>query len=967
MLDDLRTWADSVRHLYVRPEIERFRERSGEESEALVDAYSDWEIREAKLVHAVDNALDVADRTEEHDVELALKALQAAEILAGLHPAMANRAVVSFRTGYLLWRYGRFHEAITHLASADETLRGLDGESWRELTALSYLVICLREDKQLDEALDAAERMLRRAREFGVSACEAMGLRDRGMVKSELGRTGAAEDLRAALEIRKRLSGEEALEYAVPDVGGFLNDLGVVTRKEGQFETATVAFLELAEFQRARGDQALEARALSDLGYTYHASGEDERAARYLIEAADLADRVGEHRDPARWRRQASAFSGTAEISDFEAGAIASSIATPGDAYETASVVELLIAQGRFEEAMVPAQRALEWARENKDSSFEMSLLNDVAVCHAHRGNLDGAIPMFQQAIRLADGLKNAPASLRIRQGLATAFLRAGKPQLAADVLWSGLAFGEVLLSSTPGTETRQQVAASILGVHEIFASLLSQTGNHETMVATTEIARTRNLLGWMRAANAVGQASRAEGLREILDELRAAEVEVEVRQLARSATAQQIQTVVDRRARLRTSLDEGLVARGEAPVAWSPEPTRALRDVRARIAEAVSPGDHVLFLFSVSEGVCAAAACVDSTGVDFGGGFNSWERQDRKSALAPWFYTASPKSSSVGTEASPLERFEPAMAKVRKRLLEPLAGLLNRRPVANLVVIPQGELALLPYWDLLELTSASGSLCLAPSLEVYLLCTRRSRVPRGPTLLVPDVTGSLRHFEIELAAVRAARSGDMHERASAEDISEAAREAAVIHVAAHGVFNAENPYLGGFIVRETDPASAWFPQYVAPPRRFESRPTPDAWRLFTVAECMARLSLDFCRVAILSACESGVPRLHGGGEMTGLPNALVLAGAQSVIASLWRVHDAATAVLMHHFYYIWEGGGGERPCVAESLRDARERLRRTTRREVVALLGPVAYLPEGDHPFSNAFFADAFHCFGSL
>jgi CHAT domain-containing protein len=56
-----------------------------------------------------------------------------------------------------------------------------------------------------------------------------------------------------------------------------------------------------------------------------------------------------------------------------------------------------------------------------------------------------------------------------------------------------------------------------------------------------------------------------------------------------------------------------------------------------------------------------------------------------------------------------------------------------------------------------------------------------------------------------------------------------------------------------------------------------------------------------------LSACETGKLRgfdgSYAGDELTGLTRAFVFAGAASVVASLWKVHDRATALLMKEFY----------------------------------------------------------------
>jgi len=62
--------------------------------------------------------------------------------------------------------------------------------------------------------------------------------------------------------------------------------------------------------------------------------------------------------------------------------------------------------------------------------------------------------------------------------------------------------------------------------------------------------------------------------------------------------------------------------------------------------------------------------------------------------------------------------------------------------------------------------------------------------------------------------------------------------------------------------------------------------------------------------MAVLSACESGVPGLTVPEEVVSLPSALLQGGVRSVISTLWSVEDAATAMLMIRFYHNWRREG---------------------------------------------------------
>jgi CHAT domain-containing protein len=52
-----------------------------------------------------------------------------------------------------------------------------------------------------------------------------------------------------------------------------------------------------------------------------------------------------------------------------------------------------------------------------------------------------------------------------------------------------------------------------------------------------------------------------------------------------------------------------------------------------------------------------------------------------------------------------------------------------------------------------------------------------------------------------------------------------------------------------------------------------------------------------------LSACETGLSKIANGDDLVGLTRGFLYAGSSSIVASLWKVDDRATAELMTRFY----------------------------------------------------------------
>jgi CHAT domain-containing protein len=86
-----------------------------------------------------------------------------------------------------------------------------------------------------------------------------------------------------------------------------------------------------------------------------------------------------------------------------------------------------------------------------------------------------------------------------------------------------------------------------------------------------------------------------------------------------------------------------------------------------------------------------------------------------------------------------------------------------------------------------------------------------------------------------------------------------------------------------------------------------------------------AYLDLSGTKLVVLSACDTGVGEVRNGEGVQGLRRALVLAGSESQVMSLWPVADEATKDLMIPYYKALQEGEGRN----EGLREVQLRMLR--------------------------------------
>lgn len=220
--------------------------------------------------------------------------------------------------------------------------------------------------------------------------------------------------------------------------------------------------------------------------------------------------------------------------------------------------------------------------------------------------------------------------------------------------------------------------------------------------------------------------------------------------------------------------------------------------------------------------------------------------------------------------------------------LIKPIAPYLNKKKAG---IIPQGILHYVPFAALKHgdrYLIEDHTLFYLPSATVLKFCRDKQKVFGGKVLALgnPDLRNS--QLDIPFAFDEVKAIGRLYpdstvlvrRNATKSVFEDLAGSYDVLHLASHGVFDANRPLNSALLL--------------SPEGNSDGR--------LTVSEIFD-LELDEASMVTLSACQSGMSRIRAGDEMMGLPRAFIYAGAPTVVASLWNVNDRATAILMENFY----------------------------------------------------------------
>ncbi len=628
-------------------------------------------------------------------------------------------------------------------------------------------------------------------------------------------------------------------------------------------------------------DPLLEARAALALGVTCHTLDRWPESLAFCRQALVALTGLDKPIDVASaWTNMAIACS-----AGFTAGAFGPTHVTQGIEYCQNALATL--------DAMAPTRER---------SSLQASVYNTLGSLHGHAGQWHAALTAYQQHLAICQA-----AGYLCRTGISYDNLGQVYEQLGEAYASQAAESYQRALRIHHGCEDTYREAWACLS----WAGLLAAQGNDEKALAQYLLAIDQ--LESLRTGISTADA-RAGFLASVMIAFAQAVL------LAVSLNDLTLAFDLAERSRARAFLDT--LAAGQAGLLGQQEGERVtLADVQQSLAR-----DALLLAYYTTGVLDPTARSVRQAGI---------RRQHfppprtlvfaiTHDHIAVHDTGLSPNDVLPGQLRGATERhfLQPALRRtLYDHLLGPISHLLP--DVRRLLIVPHGPLHYVPFQALTApdgetlLRTDGPELVYGPSASVLFHkpfgFAHMQRVASPCLALGYNGSGPfrLRYAEEEAGRVAALCAGEAllgpaHKR---ETLFAHGGQVRYLHISCHGEFDPEDPLASRLHLGAGETLTA--------------REILEGWRFAG-------------DLVVLSACESGLSRIRRGDELMGLVRAFMVAGAPAVIATLWRVDERSTRVLMEQFYRNVAAGAG----FSRALHHAQIFLRERTVAEAQRLLG---------------------------
>ena len=745
------------------------------------------------------------------------------------------------------------------------------GDQAREADVLYILGWAHRDLGERAAALDALQQAEQLFQRLGEEEKAGLTLNNLGEILGSLGRPDEQlASYQQALAIHRRVGNTWGEASS-------LNSLGRFYKLRGETEQALAYYEQALERWRTLGERDSEAVTLTNLGQLYDALGEYGKALGYLQQALPVLQAAGMRRDAAIALGLIGTVQGSTGRERQGIAALRQALRMQreaGDRREEAVLLHHLgwlhIRIGEPRQARSFFTAALSSFRALQDPAGEAAALSNLARLE-ESGDPAAAEATYLQALALFTATRDYGSEAAALLGLARARRRAGKLPQALEAVEASLAHVESLRRKPASYGLRASYLASKIQHYELCIALLMQ------------LHRERPAAGYDALALAASEEARARSLLDMLSEAAVSP--------PRPLTLVQIQRqILDSDTMLleyALGQERSFLWAVTPERSWSFElPRRAILEEAARRAYALlAASQHRLARAQTDMALADLSRLLVGPVADLLGHKRLLVVGDGVLLSIPFAALPIPGANTLlVAEHEILSIPSASLLAVQRRKLS------GRKPAARTVAVISD-----PVFEATDPRVAVQGRTVAGARS-----TKEARFQRLPfsreeaesilNLVPPD-----RSFRaLDFAASRqTVLSGELSRYR-------------IVHLATHGVLDADRPELSGIVLSQVDP---------------QGRPQDGLLR----AHELYRLHLP-AELVVVSACRSALGREIPGEGLVGLTRGFLYAGARRVLVSLWEVEDRATAELMRLFYREMLVAG--RPPAA-ALRAAQTALRR--------------------------------------
>lgn len=690
-----------------------------------------------------------------------------------------------------------------------------------------------------------------------------------------------------------------------------LTAIGGVYSSLGEHQKAMSYYTESLPLQRATGNRSGEANALARIGRIIRLSGEDQRALDHFNQSLSIFRAISDRRG------ETSALRDLGQLYSFK---------------------------GDKQKAVEYFSQALAVARTAGNPEGEAVVLNDIGSAYASLGQYEKAHDHLNQALAIYRKISHRNGQSQALYNLARAHRSQGNLTQARSLSDEALQIVESLRGKVAGPELRASFFASVQSYYNLNIDVLMQLhqqrsseGFDRVAFETSERARARSLLELLAEARADIRQGVDPNLIErerSLDELIVAKANRQTRMLGgrhapeqAQAAAREVQSLLTEYQRVRAEIR----ARSPRYAALTQPQPASLGDIQQKVLDKdtllleYALGEDRSYLWAVSQDSITSHQLPGRAEIE---------------ALGRRFYELARTDSNRAEVTEAAYRLSqmllsPAADRLgEKRLMIVADGILHYIPFSALPLpdqdvksqkskikseAPESFLPLITRHEVVSLPSASVLAEMRRDLQSRRPARRAIAVFADPVFASDDPrlkTGNKSVSTESLASdlERATRDVGLaggfprlpFSRREAEAIAataprgqsvkaldfQASRDAAtstdlsnyrIVHFATHGLLNSNHPELSGIVLSLVDS---------------QGQPQNGFLRLSEIYNLRLPAEL-----IVLSACQTGLGKEIRGEGVVGLTRGFMYAGAARVVASLWKVDDAATAELMKRFY----------------------------------------------------------------